>query len=47
MHGPYLGDLFSKVSYHSVSNDMKLMSKRRYKEQWVAQLSFTSHRGAE
>lgn len=30
--GPYLWDLFSKANYHSVSNDIRLMSQRRYKE---------------
>lgn len=42
------GGPFSKADYHSVSNGIKLMSQRCYKEQWVAALlAYASHGGDE
>lgn len=51
MPGFYLGDLFSEANYHSVSNDIKIMSQRYYKRavgrELAARLACASQRGDE
>lgn len=51
MPGFYLGDLFSEANYHSVSNDIKIMSQRYYKRavgrELAAWLAYASHGGDE